>query len=90
MTPSKTWLQRKLDEACGCHSGRAYRSCCLRREAVYFIIGALAALALFGAHDSGLIAIIPIIVVAALAGWLVTRHYRRLRQKDATDNSDVA
>jgi len=89
MTSSKTWLQRKLDEPCECHSGRSYRSCCLRRETAYFVIGAVAALALFGAHEAGLIAVIPIIVVAALAGWLVTRHYRRLPPKDQKDEKDV-
>jgi len=49
----------------------------------------VAALALFGAHEAGLIAVIPIIVVAALAGWLVTRHYRRLPPKDQKDEKDV-
>ena len=89
MTSTKTWLQRKLDEPCGCHSGRSYRSCCLRREAAYFIIGAVAALALFGAPDAGLVAVIPIMVVAALVGWLVTRHCRRPPQKDQRDENDV-
>jgi hypothetical protein len=82
MTSSKTWLQRKLDAPCRCYSGRSYRSCCLRRESAYLVIGVVAALALFGTHEFGLIAVIPIFVVAALAGWLVTRYFRRGRQND--------
>jgi positive regulator of sigma E activity len=62
----------------------------LRREVAYFVILVLAALALFGTHDFGLVAVIPIFVVAALAGWLVTRHYRRGPQKDHTDTKGVA
>jgi hypothetical protein len=46
MTSFRTWFQRKLDEPCGCHSGRAYRSCCSRRETAYFAIATLTALAL--------------------------------------------
>jgi hypothetical protein len=81
MTSSTTWLQRKLGEPCGCHSGRSYRSCCLRLETAYFVISAAAALALFGTYDAGLIVVIPIIVVAALAGWLVSRRYRRAARR---------
>jgi hypothetical protein len=62
----------------------------LRREAGYFVIGAIAALALFGTHDAGFLAVIPLIIVAALAGWLVTRHYRRFQPKDQRDENDVA
>ena len=90
MTSPKTRLQRKLYEMCGCHSGKTYRSCCLRRETAYLVIGAVAALALFGAHDAGLVAVIPIIVVAALVGWLVTLHYRRVSQKYQKNENDVA
>jgi hypothetical protein len=86
----KTWLLRKLDEPCGCHSGKAYRFCCLHREIAYFVIGVVTALALFSAHDVGLLAIIPIILIAALAGGIVARHYRRATQKEQSDKNDVA
>ena len=82
MTSSKTWLQRKLDEPCVCHSGRSYRSCCLRHEVAYLVIGTVAAFALFGTHDLGLIAVIPILLIAALAGWFVSRYFRRSHKND--------
>ncbi len=50
----------------------------------------MAAIALFGAHDVELLALFPIIVIAAIAGWLVSRHYQRAPQKDPRDKNDVA
>jgi hypothetical protein len=88
MTTSTTWLQRKLDEPCACYSGYRYRSCCLRREAAYFIIGALAALALFGTHDLGLIVAIPIFVLVGVMGWLVSRHYQRAHTDEKKPSAD--
>jgi hypothetical protein len=74
----KTWLTRKLVEPCACHSGRAYRECCYRRETIYFVVGVAAAAALFGAHQwPALLAIVPVLLIAAVAAKV---HFDRLRR----------
>jgi disulfide bond formation protein DsbB len=79
MKSAKAWLAKKFIEPCACSSGRSYHQCCYRRESVYFVIGVLAALALFGARElPGLIAVVPILVLAAFATKL---HYDRERKR---------
>jgi hypothetical protein len=41
------WLAAKYNETCHCKSGLPYKTCCFRRELVYFMIAALVALILF-------------------------------------------
>ena len=70
-----------MAESCGCRSGMPYRDCCFRRERAFLIIGSIAAVALFGSFDVGLAAFIPVLVLSAIAAWLVSRHYARQAER---------
>jgi hypothetical protein len=77
MSASASWIQKKLSEACGCMSRKPYAQCCLRREASYFAIGAVAAISLFGGYALGLdlVGAVFAFVLAPLAGWFTKRHF---------------
>jgi hypothetical protein len=63
----------KLSDKCACGSGKLYRSCCLRLETAYLVIGAFAGLALFGAHHEGPIVVVSIFLVAGVLGLLAKK-----------------
>jgi membrane protein implicated in regulation of membrane protease activity len=71
------WLKGKMGENCGCHSGMPYRECCFRKERAFLVIGVIAASALFGSYDAGFPVFVPVLLLSAVAGWLVSRHYAR-------------
>jgi hypothetical protein len=78
MKTPREWFTAKLTEPCTCASGQIYRDCCLPRECVYFIVGILAALWLFGAHVlPGLLIAVPLLVLAAFSAKVCFDRRRR-------------
>jgi uncharacterized membrane protein YeaQ/YmgE (transglycosylase-associated protein family) len=73
-------LTTKLNEKCACGSGKAYRTCCLRLEIIYLVIGVLAAVVLFFAHVNGRVnssvLVVAVLLFAGLAGWLAKQFLK--------------
>jgi hypothetical protein len=71
------WLTTKLNEKCACGSGKAYRTCCMRLEIIFLVIGTLAALILFFGHGNGLVndsvIVVAVLLFVALVGWLAKK-----------------
>ena len=83
MNTPKTWLAGKLSERCACGSRQSYSRCCCHRESVYLVLGIVAALALFGAHEiPELLIAVPILVVVAFVAKLYFDRKRRNLQND--------
>lgn len=82
MASPREWLQRKLNEPCACSSGRPYRKCCVRKEAFYFLISAVATVLLLGYRHMGVIRVVVVLILSAAAGVLVNRHFKQSGHDD--------